>query len=233
MYKHRYKTIKRIGKIIYQVVYKMTHRYCVFEKKTEFGVSCKFEGKNYISQGTFLNDVEMGYGTYTGYNCHILSSKIGRYSSIGPNVKTYIGTHPTSRFVSTHPAFYTQMPVCGFSYVREQKFKEVNFAYDDGEKKYAIQIGNDVWIGAGVSIIDGVIIGDGAVIGANSLVTEDVAPYSVVVGTPAKEIRKRFNPEQIEMLQNLKWWDKNEEWIKENGELFEDIDIFLDRFSKS
>ena len=55
----------------------------------------------------------------------------------------------------------------------------------------AIRIGNDVWIGRGCAILKGVCIGDGAVIGANSVVTHDLEPYNVVVGSPAKVIKKR------------------------------------------
>ena len=58
-------------------------------------------------------------------------------------------------------------------------------------------IGSDVWIGQNVTLIHGVKIGRGAVVAAGSVVTKDVAPYSVVGGVPAKEIRKRFSSEEI------------------------------------
>jgi acetyltransferase-like isoleucine patch superfamily enzyme len=57
-----------------------------------------------------------------------------------------------------------------------------------------IRIGNDVWIGAQVTIVDGVTVGEGAVIGAGSVVTHDVSPYTVVVGAPARLLRKRGQP---------------------------------------
>jgi virginiamycin A acetyltransferase len=77
-------------------------------------------------------------------------------------------------------------------------------------------IGNDVWIGYHVTIMAGVRVGDGAVIAANSAVTKDVAPYSIVGGNPAKEIRKRFSEQQIKELLDLKWWDWDEEKITKN-----------------
>ena len=52
-------------------------------------------------------------------------------------------------------------------------------------------VGNDVWVGAGTFILRGVTIGDGAVVAANSVVTEDVPPYTVVAGSPARVIKKR------------------------------------------
>jgi len=70
-------------------------------------------------------------------------------------------------------------------------------------------IGNDVWIGQNAVILPGVHIGDGAIIGANSVVGSDVDPYTIVVGNPAKPLRKRFDTELIELLLRFKWWDKS------------------------
>ena len=79
-----------------------------------------------------------------------------------------------------------------------------------------IVICNDVWIGYNATIMAGVKVGDGAIIGTNSTVTKDVEPYSIVRGNPAKEIRKRFDPEQIKTLLDLKWWDWSIEKITAN-----------------
>ncbi|NRB51620.1 MAG: CatB-related O-acetyltransferase [Saprospiraceae bacterium] len=68
-------------------------------------------------------------------------------------------------------------------------------------------IGNDVWIGHKVTIMPGVKIGDGAIIATRSVVTKDVAPYSIVGGNPAKELKKRFSEEEITQLLEIKWWD--------------------------
>lgn len=76
-------------------------------------------------------------------------------------------------------------------------------------------IGNDVWIGTEAIIMPGVKIGDGAVIGTRSVVTKDVEPYSVVVGNPAKTIKKRFNDKEIKMLLEIKWWEWSVEKINE------------------
>ena len=66
-------------------------------------------------------------------------------------------------------------------------------------------IGNDVWIGYGVTIMPGIKIGDGAIIGTKSVLTKNVEPYSIVGGNPAKEIRKRFSTETINALLEIKW----------------------------
>lgn len=67
-------------------------------------------------------------------------------------------------------------------------------------------IGNDVWIGRESTIMPGVHIGDGAIVGAYSVVTKDVAPYSVVGGNPARFIKNRFDRELTQLLLELKWW---------------------------
>lgn len=72
-------------------------------------------------------------------------------------------------------------------------------------------IADGVWIGMRAMIMPGVTIGEGAVIAAGTVVTKDVAPYAVVGGNPAREIKKRFTPEIIERLCKLKIYDLSEE----------------------
>ena len=76
-------------------------------------------------------------------------------------------------------------------------------------------IGNDVWIGQNAVILPGVHIGDGAIIGANSVVGSDVDPYTIVVGNPAKVLRKRFDDELIDMMLRFKWWEKSTDEIND------------------
>ncbi len=216
---------KYIIKKLYQCTYRAVHRNIIIQDKTEFGLSCKFLGHNLIAYGADLRHVVLGYGSYVGEFSCLRGVSVGRYTSIGPYVKTYIGRHPTERFISTHPAFFSVKPSCGFSYVDRQKYEEIKFSVND-DRRYPIYIGNDVWVGAGTSICDGVTIGDGAIVGANSLVLKDVAPYSIVVGTPAKVIRKRFSQDDIDWLMHEEWWNKKEEWIREHAEYFESMDIF-------
>jgi virginiamycin A acetyltransferase len=77
-------------------------------------------------------------------------------------------------------------------------------------------IGNDVWIGFNATIMPGVTIGDGAIIASNATVTKNVAPYTIVGGNPAKEIKKRFSDEQIETLLKQQWWNWPIEKITQN-----------------
>lgn len=86
-------------------------------------------------------------------------------------------------------------------------------------------IGHDVWIGYRAAILPGVQIGHGAVIGAFSVVTKDVATYSIVGGNPAKLIKKRFSEDQIDKLLALRWWDWDAEKITRQVELLTGNDL--------
>ena len=81
-----------------------------------------------------------------------------------------------------------------------QQFKENN----------KISIGNDVWIGHNVLVVGNVSIGNGAILAAGSVVTKDVAPYAIVAGVPAKQIRKRFSDLIINEIEAIEWWNKSE-----------------------
>ena len=93
----------------------------------------------------------------------------------------------------------------------------LNFLYaqDGFQKAGDTVVGNDVWIGSEAMIMPGVQIGDGAVIGSRALVTKDVEPYSIVGGNPAKLIKKRFSDDDIQKLQEMKWWEWDEETLFE------------------
>jgi acetyltransferase-like isoleucine patch superfamily enzyme len=95
-----------------------------------------------------------------------------------------------------------------------------------------VTIGNDVWIGANAFINTSkcAVIGDGAIIGTNSLVIDDVPPYAIVYGTPAKVQRYRFTPEQIEILLRVKWWNWDNDTISKNYRLLLYPELFFEKF---
>lgn len=91
-------------------------------------------------------------------------------------------------------------------------------------------IGNDVWIGRNVVIMPGIKIGNGAIVGANAVVTKDIPDYAVAVGVPARVVRYRYNPEQIEWLNKIKWWNwKDEKIIKYQEDFYLDIEEFIEK----
>ena len=146
------------------------------------------------------NNVEVGLYSYGGVfdNSFNLGGQVivGRYSSIGSNVRYFGANHPITCF-STSPYFY-----------RQEWADKVGGAKVQDIERFTLQIGNDCWIGGNVLITCGCHkIGNGAIIGAGAVVTHDVEPYSIVAGNPAKEIRKRFSDEESDALEKSKWFD--------------------------
>ena len=130
---------------------------------------------------------------------------IGKFCSIACGAKFLFtsGNH-SLRSLSNYsfPVFFDEWGLSG---------ADITKAWDN---KGDIVIGNDVWIGYEAVILSGVTVGDGAVIGARAVVTKDVEPYTIVVGVPAKPIRKRFDDDVIARLLRLRWWDWDEAKIR-------------------
>lgn len=217
--------LKRIIKILKVKKQKINVK---FAAKANIDRNTRFEGQNKIGAHSWFEGY-MGYGTYIGYDCEI-KAKIGRFCSIGHKVTVLTGSHPSHGFVSTSPMFFSLSLQNGATFVEKQKFKEKIYA--DEDLYYGAVIGNDVWIGYGATIMGGVTIGDGAIVAAGAVVRENVEPYTIVAGQPAKIIGKRFDDEQIAWLTNFKWWTKPIEWIRDNADYFEDIEKFIDIHSK-
>ncbi len=184
-----------------------------------------FEGHNAVFNNTVVQGSSVGLCTYIASESRIRLAKIGKFCSIADNVKIGVGQHPSQKFVSTSPVFYSLRKSIDFTFAKEQRFDDHIFL--DSGKKYVVEIGNDVWIASNVLIRDGVKIGDGAIIGAGAVVTKDIPNYAIVGGVPANLIRYRFTDEQIKFLNNFKWWNKDLEWIKSNYEYFSNIETFI------
>ena len=180
--------------------------------------NAKLCGRNYLGLRTIFRDGTLGFGSYINRDGDFTGAEIGKYCSIGSEVSTAIGSHPTDTQICMHPAFTNPAPVFGFSYAGEKTF-------DDSVK--GIKIGNDVWLGDRVTILDGVEIGDGAVVGTGAVVTKNLPPYSVNVGVPARTIRYRFEKDEIERLLKSRWWDRDEKWIRKHIRFFRDPKAFL------
>lgn len=170
-----------------------------------------------IESGSSIVNSTMARHSFCGYDCSILNCDIGAFCSIASRVSVGGLRHPTE-FVSTSPVF--------LSHKDSVKAKFANHHYLPMVRTI---IGNDVWIGEGVFIKAGVRIGDGAVIGMGAVVTKDVEPYSIVAGNPAKLIRMRFEPDIVEALLKMKWWEMSDADILRLGSYFHEPRIMLEK----
>ena len=164
----------------------------------------------------FLHDVRLGEYSYIAKNCTIRHCKIGKFCSIGPNFCCGLGIHPTDG-ISTAPMFYSISKQNGTTLCENSKTAETK----------QTSIGNDVFIGANVTVLDGVTIADGAVIGAGAVVVDDIPPYAVAVGVPAKVVKYRFDESTIKALLEKQWWNGTEEDLKKVERDFWDVEAFL------
>jgi acetyltransferase-like isoleucine patch superfamily enzyme len=166
--------------------------------------TCSLTGKYEVGPGTYGNPVVRNWKDKP-----TATLKVGAYCSFAKEVQIFLGGNHRIDWISTYP----------FNSVLHKKSK------GHPQSKGDVIIGNDVWIGWGATIMSGVTIGDGAVIGAEAVVAKDVAPYTVVVGNPACEVKKRFDDETIEYLLELKWWDWEEDKIMGADEILMSADF--------
>jgi virginiamycin A acetyltransferase len=126
--------------------------------------------------------------------------RIGKFCSIGENVRIDIGNEHNPGNISTYPfnvlhpeaaGACTTHPLC----------------------RGDVVIGNDVWIGFDAIILSGTTIGDGAIIAANSVVRGEVEPYALYAGSLAEFKRFRFPESDRGLLMAIRWWDWPDEWI--------------------
>lgn len=148
----------------------------------------------------------------------------GHYSSIADSTTFNINLDHDYNTVSTYPWYWLNLSD-EFGWKTET----------DGSKymtnsKRQIIVGNDVWIGRGATIMNGVHIGNGAIVAANSMVTKDVDPYTIVGGNPAKPLRKRFSDEICHKLNIIKWWNWPEEKIAAVAKLMREPEKFVGKF---
>lgn len=157
---------------------------------------------SYINNGGYLRD-----NVFIGRFC-----SIGRRVTIGAGMHNMYGlsTHPFIKGSASSPFYQTEQ--------------------DNRPRKGFTIIESDVWIGDGVVITPGVTVGQGAIIGANSVVTKDVAPYSIVGGVPAKLIRQRFPENIIQSLLGSEWYEYSLDDISRLDT--KNITSFLEGFNK-
>lgn len=138
----------------------------------------------------------------------VYRARLGRYVQIAESCIIGPPEHPMDWF-SNHPFAFTRPDHMPAMYALEDFARlapdaDSGPAWAEGESE--TRLGHEAYVGAGSLVKRGVTIGDGAVIGARSVVTRDIPPYTVAVGSPARVVRDRFAAPLVERLLALQWW---------------------------
>lgn len=160
------------------------------------------EGNSDLGDFSCLNRSTLGLGAGVGVSTYISDAIIGRYSMIGSRVSIGGFEHPTNWLSAA--AFQWGQSIENWDIDEESRNL---LGLNIKPKPIPTKIEADVWIGNNVVVLAGVNVGVGSVVGAGSVVTKDVGEYEVVVGNPARVIRKRFSPDIVEALLETKWWE--------------------------
>jgi acetyltransferase-like isoleucine patch superfamily enzyme len=163
-----------------------------------------------VESGSHIVNSTFDRHSFCGYDCEISYCDIGAFTSIANRVVIGGARHPME-WVAMSPVFY-----------EGRDSVKAKFSTHKRDIPKRTVIGSDVWIGENAIIKQGVHIGTGAVIGMGSVVTKDVAGYSIVAGCPARVIRMRFDEEVIENLLEIKWWEFTDEYLVRYAPYFTD-----------
>ena len=161
------------------------------------------------SIGAFTFICGRPHNRYNYRETNIDAESIGRFCMISQGVQVGVGGHPVNSISSSAvfskgnawtENFYDYANAIPWLELTHQQYT------NSIERKIPI-LGNDVWVGINATVLNGVTIGDGAIVAAGATVADDVPPYTIVGGVPAKVIRQRFDNTTTDILIRSRWWE--------------------------
>lgn len=175
-----------------------------------------------VGARTEMRESSMGDYSYIVQEGDVVWSTIGKFCSIARRVRINPGNHATWRASQHHFTYRAAVYDLG----------EDDADFFQWRKDDWVTIGHDVWIGHNVTVLAGVSIGTGAIVAAGAVVSRDVAPYTVVGGVAAREIKRRFTEQQEQALIDISWWDWSHEELKQRLPDFRKlpIDAFIEKY---
>jgi phosphonate metabolism protein (transferase hexapeptide repeat family) len=177
-----------------------------------------------IGRRTMMIESSFGDYSYTAGDVDLIYTEVGKFCSIASHVRINPGNHPMHRVTQHHMTY--RRKAFGLGESDDAEFFE-------WRRAHKCVIGHDVWIGHGAIIMPGVQVGTGAVIGAGAVVTKAVEPYQIVVGVPARPIRKRFPDTVIAQLLQIAWWDWDRSTLEARFDDLLDLDGFIQKYGQT
>lgn len=200
------------------------------------------EDKPFLHPDVDLTEVQMGrfveigkgsriaYSSFDDYSycdrfADIANATIGKFSNIASYVRIGATDHPMET-ASLHHFLYRSA-----DYWDDAEHDEAFFAHRKSRRAY---IGHDTWIGHNAMIKPEVTVGHGAIVAAGAIVTQDVAPFTIVAGTPARVMRLRQPLDIAERMIALAWWDWDHDRIRIALEDFRALkaEAFLEKYER-
>jgi phosphonate metabolism protein (transferase hexapeptide repeat family) len=164
---------------------------------------CQITGSDFgayveIGAGSRIANSRFGDYSYCDRTCDIANAEVGKFANIASFTRIGATDHPMEK-ASLHHFLYRSADYWDDA--------EADADWFARRASRTAHIGHDTWIGHGAMIKPEVTIGHGAVVASGSVVTKDVAPYTIVGGNTAHLIRRRYPEPVAEAMMDLAWWD--------------------------
>jgi len=212
-----------VRRLVHQYRLRRRFRFSVIHPGVTLDPNSTLGDRAVLFTGTRLVDSRLGAYSYVQENTVLYSADVGPFCSIAANVTIGLLDHPTF-MVSTSPVFYDNTQPLPRVFVSENCYPR---------KMPRTVIEADVWIGEGAKLRAGVRVGVGAVIGAGSVVTRDVAPYTIAAGVPCRPLKRRFEDAVCDRLLATTWWQLDEKELVTLAHLYSDPLAFLNAIEKT